>query len=149
MKNKKDSKPKNEVLETDEVTEYLDDDVKKKNDYALNSLTQFEEESTPPPENEVLKKLLDTKDINLKTELSDTEIKEIAKLQVIAGKCRSEILYYFLEEFKSLRVSKNRQGRKEIIGSSLEDKRHLQQGFMGEFMNNIFGGGNRGQGGGF
>jgi hypothetical protein len=69
---------------------------------------------------EIIKKLFDLdktkpKEINLKTHLSDTEIKIITKLELINQTFNMPKLKLLIEEFKLLRVSKDRLGREELV----------------------------------
>jgi len=81
--------------------------------------------------------LLDSTDINLKTELSDKEILEISKLEVLGDRINSGVLNDFLLKFKELRVSKNRQGRKEFIMANDDDGN--KDGLMKTFFNDLMG----------
>lgn len=71
---------------------------------------------------EIIKKLFDLdlkkpKELNLKTHLSDTEIKIIAKLELINEVFKMPRLKNLIEEFKQLRVSKDRLGRDELVSA--------------------------------
>jgi predicted transcriptional regulator len=71
---------------------------------------------------EIIKKLFDLdttkpKELNLKTELSDTELKIITKLELINETFKMPKLKNLIEEFKQLRVSLKRQGRNELISA--------------------------------
>jgi hypothetical protein len=107
----------------------------------LASLTQFEEiiEPTESDSDKVLEILLDRKDINLKTELNDKEILEIARLEVLSTKINSPSLASFLSKFKELRVSKDRQGRKEIIGAIQGNNTKSSNGFFDQFVTDLVG----------
>jgi len=69
---------------------------------------------------EIIKKLFDLdatkpKELNLKTHLSDTELKIITKLELINETFDMPKLKNLIEEFKQLRVSMNRLGRDELV----------------------------------
>lgn len=100
----------------------------------LDSLTTINEEDEESEKDKVLKLLMDKKDIGLKTELSDQEIMEISKLLVIADRIESDALKQFLKTFQLLRVSKQRQGRKEIIASLKDEESRDKMGFFANFM---------------
>jgi hypothetical protein len=74
---------------------------------------------------EIIKKLFDlnledpkkSKEINLKTHLSDTELKIITKLEFINDSFKMPKLKAIIEDFKQLRVSLNRAGREELVSA--------------------------------
>lgn len=71
---------------------------------------------------EIIKKLFDLdvnkpRELNLKTHLSDTELKIITKLSLINETFGMPRLANLIEEFKTLRVSLNRQGREELVSA--------------------------------
>lgn len=71
---------------------------------------------------EIIKKLMELdltkpKELNLKTHLSDTEIKIITKLELINETFKMPKLKNLIEEFKQLRVSLNRLGRIELVSA--------------------------------
>lgn len=108
----------------------------------LEGLTTFEEGKDEPEESDkdkVLQILLDPEGINLKTELNDKEILEISRLHVVAERIGSKSLDSFLKNFKELRVSKGRQGRKEIIGAMQEDDVKKSEGFFNQFVTDLVG----------
>jgi len=115
--------------------------IKDKIRHDLNSLTTFEESKIPEEESsnaKILEILLDNKNINLKTEVSDGEILELAKLETVANKLNNNILAQFLTTFKELRVSKNRQGRKEIVGNIREEE-EKSRNFIDQFVGDLAG----------
>ena len=122
--------------------EETDLEIRKKVGFDLDSLSTFEENREKPEDSErekILQILLESKDINLKTELSDTEILEISKLQVISNSIVSPSLDLFLLNFKELRVSKNRQGRKEIVGAIQDDETKKGNNFFDQFITDLVG----------
>jgi len=126
----------------DIVLDENDIDLRKKVKYNLDSLNQFEEKKTENEDSDrqkTLQILLDTKDINLKTELNDREILEISKLQVVSQRINSVSLALFLSGFKELRVSKNRQGRKEIVGAIQDDDTKKNNNFFDQFITDMIG----------
>jgi len=124
---------------TDNITK--EEKIRSKIKHDLEGLSTFEEdnENRESEREKTLRILLDKKDINLKTELSDKEILEIARLQVISERINSNSLALFLSSFKELRVSKNRQGRKEIIGAMQDDDTKDKHGFFDQFVTDLVG----------
>ena len=122
----------------DEETKKLQEKLK----YDLNSLTTLEEdkgEIEPSDKEKVLEILLNTENINLKTELNDKEILELARLEIIGLRIHSVSLLSFLDKFKELRVSKDRQGRKEIIGAVQDEDVKKNGGFFDQFVSDLTG----------
>jgi uncharacterized protein (DUF1697 family) len=74
---------------------------------------------------EIIKKLFDLnigdkekiKELNLKTHLSDTELKIITKLEFLNEVFEMPRLKNIIEEFKQLRVSLDRAGRNELVSA--------------------------------
>ena len=68
---------------------------------------------------EIIRKLFDLKipkELNLKTELSDRELKTITKIEILNQIFNNhKATKNLLEEFKQLRVSSGRKGRTELI----------------------------------
>lgn len=64
---------------------------------------------------ELVKHMLDRKNINLITDLKDSEISIIACLEVIANEFDDDLLKAFLGTFKELKLSRNRASRKELV----------------------------------
>lgn len=111
-----------------------------KNDLeGLMTITETEPENQDSDRDKVMQILLDKKDINLKTELNDVEILEIAKLEVLSTRINSSSLTDFLTKFKELRVSKDRQGRQEIIGAIQDDDTKKSGGFFDQFVTDLVG----------
>ena len=125
---------------TDEENKRLRHKIK--TDIDSLSVIEDEQEEEQSSKDKVLETLLTRKNINLKTELNDREILEIAKLEVVAERIDSDMISSFLSKFKELRISKDRQGRTEIIGASQDDFTKNRQGFFDQFVTGI--GGNRG-----
>lgn len=63
----------------------------------------------------IVQELFTSKDINLKTHLSDNEIKLITRLKMIGHIFDIKDMSLLTLEFKELRVSKERMGRMELI----------------------------------
>lgn len=63
----------------------------------------------------IVQELFTSKDINLKTHLSDNEIKLITRLKMIGHIFDIKDMSLLTLEFKELRVSKERLGRMELI----------------------------------
>jgi len=119
-----------------------DNKIREKIKYDLDNLTTLEEdvpEDTPGIDEKILEILLNTKDINLKTELNDKEILEISRLEILSQKTNNNVLNEFLTTFKELRVSKDRQGRKEILGAIQDNSTKQQSGFFNQFVEDIIG----------
>jgi hypothetical protein len=66
---------------------------------------------------QLIKQLMTDKNIDTKTELSDKEIKEIAKLLFISKFIKNKKLTNYILSFMRLRISFLRKGRKEFIYS--------------------------------
>lgn len=116
--------------------------IREKIKHDLDSLSVIEEEKDNESERQkTLQILLEKKNINLKTELSDDEILELTKLEVINERIHSTSLSTFMSKFKELRVSKDRQGRKEIIGAMQDDETKKGGGFFDQFITDMIGGG--------
>jgi len=129
-----------EIESKEEINQ--EENVRKKVKHDLQSLTTFEEEvpeEEPSDKTKVLQILLEPENINLKTELIDREIIELARLEVVKDKINSPSLDLFLQSFKELRVSKNRQGRKEIVGAAQDDDVKKSQGFFDQFVTDLVG----------
>lgn len=58
---------------------------------------------------------IDEKNIDIKTELEDREIRQITRLLFISKEFRITGMKKYLEVFMRLRLSKTRQSRKEIV----------------------------------
>jgi len=67
----------------------------------------------------LINEFFNRKNIDLKTELSDNEIKEITRLILLSKILKIGDLKDFVEIFMNLRVSLSRQGRKEFISAIL------------------------------
>ena len=83
-------------------------------------------------------RLLDKKDVEVKTELNDAEIVNISKLRFIADRYHVPVLKDFTDNLMTLKISRNRKGRTEFIQGLHADERREQpeQGFFSK----IFGG---------
>lgn len=66
---------------------------------------------------EILNHLFSKKDLNLKTDLSEREIKLLTRLHMIGVIFNITSLTKLTKEFKELRVSKQRLGRQELVNS--------------------------------
>ena len=86
-------------------------------------------------------RLLDKKDVEVKTELNDKEIVTIAKLDFISDRYHIPVLKEFTHNIMMLKISRHRKGRTEFIQGLHADERREQpnEGFLSK----IFGGGNR------
>lgn len=87
-------------------------------------------------------RLLDKKDVEVKTELNDVEIVTIAKLDFIAERYKIPALNEFTNKLMTLKISRNRKGRGEFIQGLHADERRDTGGEQG-FFSKLF---NRGSG---
>jgi len=83
-------------------------------------------------------RLLDKKDIELKTDLNPLEITLIARARMVSFRYEVPLLYDFCDDLMILKVSRERRGRKEFIeGLHAEEKKDTQPSFL----QRMFGGG--------
>ena len=87
-------------------------------------------------------RLLDKKDVEVKTELNDVEIVTISKLLFVADRYDVPVIKNFVDNIMTLKISRKRQGRREFIQGLHADERSQQpnEGFFSR----IFGG-NKGE----
>lgn len=74
----------------------------------------------------IVKELFSDKGLDFKTDLTHSQIVEICKLMHLSDKYRIRAIKPFVERFKTLKVSLNRQGRKEFI-EALRQERELHK----------------------
>lgn len=85
------------------------------------------------------KLLLDKRDVEVKTELNDTEISNMSKLLLVAERYDVPVLHHFCHNMMTLKISRRRQGRREFIqGLHADEKREMPQQGM---LSRLFGGG--------
>ena len=88
--------------------------------------------------------LIDKKDVEVKTELNNKEIFSSAKLLLISDRYQVPLLETYLKNVMTLKISKDRQGRKEFIQGLHADERREQP--PQTMWQKIFGGGQEGSG---
>lgn len=71
-------------------------------------------------------RLLDKKDVEVKTELNDAEIVTISKLRFMAERYKIPVLKDFTDNLMLLKISRNRKGRGEFIQGLHADERREQ-----------------------
>jgi len=71
-------------------------------------------------------RLLDKKDVEVKTELNDAEIITITKLRFISERYGMPVLKEFTDNLMLLKISRNRKGRSEFIQGLHADERREQ-----------------------
>ncbi len=79
--------------------------------------------------------LVDKTNIEMISEIPSTEVKQIAILRSVFGrKFKSDIMNNFIDDYLLYQVSKNRQGRKEIINvATNQPTEKKRRGIMGIF----------------
>lgn len=82
-------------------------------------------------------RLLDKKDVEVKTELNDKEIVTISKLRFVADRYDLPVLNDFTNNLMTLKISRNRKGRSEFIQGLHADERREQPDQS--FLSKIFG----------
>lgn len=103
---------------------------------------KISEQFNIPNENEdkfamkILETLFTPKDLNFKTDLSDREIKILTKLTVVGHILNMPSLTKLVDEFKQLRVSKNRGGRQELVQALVKAQEERKDKI--ESLKNIF-----------
>lgn len=71
-------------------------------------------------------RLLDKKDVEVKTELNDEEILTISKLRFMSERYNIPVLNAFTNNLMMLKISRNRKGRSEFIQGLHADERREQ-----------------------
>lgn len=83
-------------------------------------------------------RLLDKKDVEVKTELNDVEIVTISKLRFMAERYRVPVLNEFTNNLMTLKISRARKGRTEFIQGLHADERREQP--SESWFSRVFGG---------
>jgi hypothetical protein len=91
---------------------------------------------TQTTETTILKELFNTKNFKAKSELNNNEISIISRIYLLAKITNRPHLREVVDEFIILRISKDRQSRKEFVEANKEMKRDMQGGLL----NRMFGG---------
>lgn len=83
---------------------------------------------------DIVKELFNPADIEIKTELTDKEVKLISKLDLAAAITNSTQLKFILNKLQLHKVSKNRMSRTEVV-QAIGGLKNMETG--GSFMNNL------------
>jgi len=75
-------------------------------------------------QSEWIKQLLTDENLLLKTDVPERAIPAIAKAIVLANKYRSKRLWDYIIYYLKLRISREREGRKELVAMALRTKGH-------------------------
>jgi len=87
-------------------------------------------------ESQILKELFNQKNFKVKSELSKDEISIISRIYTLAKLTNRPHLTEVVNEFIILRISKDRQSRKEFVEANREMKKDMNNGLF----NKMFGG---------
>jgi hypothetical protein len=94
----------------------------------LDSITFPTNQEPPDLNRKIVEELFSTKQINLKTQLSDTEIKLMTRLKMIGIIFHIPQMKLLTGEFKELRVSDRRMGRLELVKALNNNQDENKQG---------------------
>lgn len=101
--------------------------LKKNHDEVINDfktdpldhvMTPIQAESIPSPTahlERLLEEVYSTKNINVKTDLTERQILALLKLDAYGKKFKSPLALFVSKNFKELSVSKKRKGRQEFV----------------------------------
>jgi hypothetical protein len=87
-------------------------------------------------ESSILKELFNSKNIKVKTDLTEDQISIVSRLFLMAHITKRPYLHTVLNEFITLRVSKDRKSRTEFVEAHKDRNQQQGKGLMG-----LFGGG--------
>lgn len=82
-------------------------------------------------ESSILKELFNGKNVKLKTQLSGDEISIVSRLYLMARITKRPYLHNILDEFITLRVSMDRQSRKEFVEAHKDRQTAQNKGLLG------------------
>lgn len=87
----------------------------------------------------VSKELFDDQKIDLRTEVSDEEIKNLARLRFMSTHFKCSTMDVVIDSFLSLRVSKERKSRGEFIQALQTERRNNEEGQTAKVFQKLFG----------
>ena len=111
----------------DKIPEETEDDFTTYNDGSLSSdtgiLDTLLNSSSGEDEQSIwMKQLLTDENLLIKTDVPEKAIPALAKAIVLAKKYKSQRLFDYILYYLRLRISRNREGRKEIVAMALRTK---------------------------
>jgi len=124
---------KKETIADTEITKGLQKQLEQTETETKKGMSELESLLSKTDEN-VSKELLNNEGIELKTDLREPQILEVAKLRFLANRFKISALKYFIDDFLTLCVSKNRLGRKEFISALQNERKEKKDGFMDNFL---------------
>lgn len=138
---KKTKKYESKLLETNNINKpsiIIDEPEEIINDLPNTEIDELEEIfNGGNTESSILKELFSGKNFKTKTEINDDEISIISRLYIMGKITKRPLINNILDEFLTLRISKNRQSRKEFVEAQKERQHQENKGLFG----GLFGGG--------
>lgn len=135
MKKEKDTPKKEKLLLTDmKGFKEMDKNTPEETAIDLGDIPESDVEDLMSDEQAsdtaVLKELFNKKNARVKSELSDYEIKIIARLEILAVLTNRPKIKEVCDHFIELRISKDRQSRKEFVEAHKEMKKDTGNNFL-------------------